>query len=145
MLKTMAAIGRLVAHMAREQAKTEQANGVIDLAPLLAEWQAGTMENPIAYAVNDVRTRAGIPYRCAQAHTHHGEPGWGPGEAPALWVAYHATDAAHALPYQAPTMAEDAYNAGEWMIWTDGRRYQCTANATVYGPDVLPGSWEVEA
>lgn len=31
--------------------------------------------------------------------------------------------------------AHDAYQTGEWMIWTDGKPYRCTQNATVWGPD----------
>lgn len=29
------------------------------------------------------------------------------------------------------------------MIWADELTYKCLADATVHGPDVLPGSWEV--
>ena len=39
--------------------------------------------------------------------------------------------------------AHDAYQAGEYMIWADELTYKCLADATVHGPDVLPGSWEV--
>lgn len=41
--------------------------------------------------------------------------------APALWAPYHATDRAHALPWIAPTGAQDAYNAGR-VDDLDGRR-----------------------
>ena len=144
---TMRAVGMMVARMARGRAVESDvaANEIIDLAPLLEPWHAGTSESPASYAAGDVRTYAGQPWKCAQAHTHRGEPGWEPGTAASLWAAYHATDAAHALPWQAPTGAHDAYNVGEWMIWTDGKPYRCAQNATVWGPDEMPGAWEVGA
>ena len=144
-MQTMRAIGTMVARLARTAAPESNANEVIDLYPLLEPWKAGTMDAPVNYAVGDVRTHAGQPWKCAQAHTHRGEPGWEPGTAASLWAAYHATDAAHALPWIAPTGAHDAYQTGEWMIWTDGNTYRCTQNATVWGPDELPSAWEVGA
>lgn len=144
---TMRAVGMMVARMARGRAVESgvAANEVIELAPLLEPWRAGSTENPVDYAAGDVRTHAGQPWKCAKAHTHHGEPGWEPGTASSLWANYHATDAAHALPWIAPTGAHDAYQTGEWMIWTDGKPYCCTQNATVWGPDEMPGAWEVGA
>lgn len=140
--RAMRAIGRAVAMYARGQiTQDSMANDVIDFAPLLKAWQAGTAESPVTYALGDVRVRDGVPYKCAQAHTHRGEPGWGPGEAPALWAAYHATDAAHVLPYQAPTGAHDMYQTGEYMIWTDGKTYRCV-QATAYSPEEYAQAWE---
>lgn len=143
-LEKMRAIGMLVARQAREKAAAEgvAANEVIDMTALLEPWKAGTMENPVEYLLNAVRTHNGMPWRCAMAHTHHGEPGWAPGEGNAMWFPKHGTDKAHALAYVTPSCAEYAYNEGEWMIWTDGLAYKCKQNATVYGPDVLPSAWE---
>lgn len=120
-LKTMRAIGGLLAQQARARAREADAgvNEVIDLGPLLEEWKAGTAEMAVTYAAGDVRTYAGQPWKCVQGHTHHGEPGWEPGTAASLWTACHATDAAHALPWVQPTGAHDMYQAGEYMIWTD--------------------------
>ena len=42
-----------------------------------------------------------------------------------------------------PTGAHDAYQTGEYMIWTDGQTYRCTTDNTVWGPDTLPSAWEV--
>ncbi len=136
-LNAMRAIGKLLARTARKEARTAAANEVIDLAPLLKLWQEGT------HAVGDVVTYAGAPYKCAQAHDSTGNPDWTPDKVPALWAPCHATDRAHALPWQAPTGAQDAYQTGEWMLWTDGFAYRCTRDATVWGPDTLPGAWEV--
>ena len=114
------------------------ANDVIDVMPLLSEWRPGVHEP------GDVVVYGGQPRRCVQGHDSTGNPDWTPDAAPALWAPYHATDRAHALPWIAPTGAQDACNAGEWMIWTDGAAYRCRQSATVHGPDVLPEAWERE-
>lgn len=116
-------------------------NEVIDLGPLLEEWKAGTAEMAVTYAAGDVRTYAGQPWKCVQGHTHHGEPGWEPGTAASLWMACHATDAAHALPWVQPTGAHDMYQAGEYMIWTDKVIYRCV-QATAYSPEEYAQAWK---
>lgn len=138
---TMRAIGRLIALQARKQVLEAAANDVIDLGPLLEPWKAGTSESPIDYTVGDVRTYNNQPWKCVQAHTHHGEPGWEPG-AVSMWGAYHATDATHALPWVKPTGAHDMYKAGEYMIWTDGNKYKCVQD-TAYSPEEYIQAWEV--
>ena len=142
-LKTMRAIGGLLARQARARAREADAgvNEVIDLGPLLEEWKAGTAEMAVTYAAGDVRTYAGQPWKCVQGHTHHGEPGWEPGTAASLWTACHATDAAHALPWVQPTGAHDMYQAGEYMIWTDKVIYRCV-QATAYSPEEYAQAWE---
>lgn len=141
------AVGLTMARFAQSSAETADADGVIESAPLLAVWKAGTMETPVTYAAGDIRTDENQPWKCSQAHTHHGEEGWNPAAhtARALWAPYHAKSAENALPYVAPTHAEDAYCAGEWMIWTDSMRYRAKQDAVTYGPDVLPDAWEVAA
>jgi len=84
------------------------------------------------------------PWRCVLAHTHYGEPGWNPAAMRSLWAPYHATKREYALAWVAPTNATDAYNEGEWMVWTDGLAYRALRNAVDRGPDVLPDAWEVE-
>lgn len=144
-LKTMRAIGGLLARQARARAREADAgvNEVIDLGPLLEEWKAGTAEMAVAYAAGDVRTYAGQPWKCVQGHTHHGEPGWEPGTAASLWTACHATGAAHALPWVQPTGAHDMYQAGEYMIWTDKVIYRCV-QATAYSPTEYAQAWKAE-
>lgn len=138
---TMRAIGRLIARQARKQVPEAAANDVIDLGPLLEPWKAGTSESPIDYTVGDVRTYNNQPWKCVQAHTHHGEAGWEPG-AVSMWGAYHATDETHALPWVKPTGAHDMYKAGEYMIWTDGEAYRCLSD-TAYSPEEYSQAWEV--
>ena len=135
------AVGMMAARQARARAKEDgvAANEVIDYAVLLKEWVTG------AYKIGDVVAYQGSPYKCIQAHDSTGNDGWYPSAVPALFAPYHGTDAAHALPYVAPTHAGDAYQTGEWMIWTDGVKYKCLQDACVYAPDVLASAWEAEA
>ena len=137
--KALEAMARRAARDARAAASTATADDVIADTALLLPWEPG------AYAVGNVRTHGGQPWRCCQAHDSTGNDAWAPGAAPALWAPYHATSARWALPWVQPTGAHDAYQPGEYMIWADSQIYRCTADATVWGPDVLAGAWEVAA
>lgn len=136
--KALEAMARRAAREARAAAPTAPADDVIADMALLQEWEPGN------YAIGDVRACGGQPWRCCQAHDSVAQgDAWAPGAAPALWAPYHATSAKWALPWVAPTGAHDAYQAGEYMRWTDELIYRCEADATVHGPDVLPSAWEV--
>lgn len=141
-IETMRAIGGLLARQARTRAVEPDVmnNEIIDLAPLLQPWQAGTASSVISYKVGDVRTYNGQIWKCVQAHDHHGEPGWEPGIV-SMWGAYHATDAAHALPWTKPTGAHDMYQIGQFMIWTDGEIYECV-QATNFSPEEYSQAWK---
>ena len=141
--ETMRAIGMMAARQARERAASEgtPANEIIDMTALLTPWKPGSMDMPAAYEAGCVYTYRGMPWRCVSAHVHHGEVGWEPGGGTALWAQKHGTDRAHALPWAAPAGAHDAYNAGEWMMGSDGALYVCQEDGTVWGPDVLPEAW----
>ena len=143
--ETLRSIGRVMARYAQEKAEVFDADGVISAAPLLKPWKAGSMEAPVSYIAGDIRTHEGQPGNCSQAHVHYCEAGWDPLSSRALWAPYHATRPEYALAYVAPTHAQDSYQAGEWMIWTDGRRYRALRDAVDRGPDELPDAWEVES
>lgn len=134
------AVGMMAARQARVRAKESDvvANEVIDVAALLKEWTIGK------YEVGDVIVYQSYPYKCIQAHDSTGNDSWYPPAVPSLFAPYHGTDATHALPYVAPTHAGDAYQTGEWMIWTDGLKYKCLQDACVHAPDVLPSAWKAE-
>ena len=104
---------------------------------LVEEWAPGT------YKVGDVRNYAGQTWRCCQDHDSTQTTDWTPAAAPSLWAVYHAADPAHARPWVAPTGAHDAYQAGEVMVWTDGKTYLCKQDSTVHDPATLPAAWEV--
>lgn len=140
-LDKLRAVGAMVARQAREKAAADPqaANDIIDMTPLLKEWKPGTRDNPVEYAKNAVAVYDGLPWLCITAHTHHGEPGWGPGGASALWAVYHGRDAAHALPFRAE--GHNPYMVGHWCL-EDGKPYECIVDDTVWPPSVLPGSWK---
>jgi len=129
---------------------------VIRMGRILMEKEKGTMTpteiiacdglveawKPGAYVKDDIRTHAGQTWRCAQPHDSGSNPGWEPGKVPALWVPYHTKDPKAARPYIAPTMAEDAYNKDECMLYTDGKVYRAKQDAVVWAPDVQPNVWE---
>ena len=133
----LAAALRRIKREAIAAAPTAAPDDVIADAALLRPWTPGD------YAAGDVRVQDGYPYKCCQAHDSTDNPDWDPATNRALWVPYHATTAKWALPYAAPTGAHDAYQDGEYMIWTDGQIYRCNTDNTVWGPDTLPDVWEV--
>lgn len=133
--KTMEDLVRMVRILADQHAPTMEADDVIGVSAVLTPWKEGK------HTAGAVVQHDGQPWRCLQDHDSTGNATWCPGIAPSLWGAYHATSAARALPYQAPTGAHDAYNEGEYMIWTDSKTYLCNADATVHDPGVLPTAW----
>ena len=133
----LAAALRRIKREAIAAAPTAAPDDVIADAALLQQWAPGN------YTAGDVRVQDGYPYKCCQAHDSTDNPGWDPATNRALWVPYHATTAKWALPYAAPTGAHDAYQGGEYMVWTDGQIYRCNTDNTVWGPDTLPDVWEV--
>lgn len=42
-----------------------------------------------------------------------------------------------------PTGAHDAYNIGDKMTYTDGKRYICQMDNCVWGPDTYPAGWQL--
>lgn len=133
----LAAALRRIKREAIAAAPTAAPDDVIADAALLRPWTPGD------YAAGDVRVQDGYPYKCCQAHDSTDNPDWDPATNRALWVPYHATTAKWALPYAAPTGAHDAYQDGEYMVWTDGQIYRCNTDNTVWGPDTLPDVWDV--
>ena len=141
-LKRLGAVGAIVAKQAREIAakEPEKANDIIDLAPLLTPWRAGTMVKPIEHALGDVVCYADMPWHCTSLHTHRGEPGWEPNGETALWGQYHGLDAKHALPFKAE--GHNPYKENEWMLWDDGWRYRSKIGNNTWSPVGYPEAWE---
>ena len=111
-----------------------QINAVADL---VRPWKPG------AYAVGDVRAEDGVPYKCVQAHDSAANPDWKPSATPALWMQYHGTSRETARAWVAPAGAHDMYKKGEWMIYTDGKLYECLSD-TAYSPADLPSAWRAD-
>lgn len=128
-------VSTLARVMFRSAAPSMRADEVIQCRALAEEWTPGV------YQAGDVRGADGVPFRCVQAHDSRGQDGWGPGQAPALWAAFHGTTKAAALPWVAPTGAHDLYRAGECMVWTDGRTLRAVED-TSFSPEDAPDKWE---
>lgn len=101
------------------------------------------------YKVGDIR-RAFVtdigeqPWKCRQDHDTSVYPDITPSGSAwrTFWIPFHGTTPETALPWVDPTMAEDMYKSGEYMIWTDGKIYHCTRD-TSYGPQEDPDAWEI--
>lgn len=98
---------------------------------------------PASYSVNDVVKYNGIPYKCVQAHDSTNNSEWTPSSTPALWMEYHGTSKETARNWIAPTGAHDMYKQGEWMIFTDGKYYECL-NDTAYSPTDYSSAWRAD-
>lgn len=103
---------------------------------LIRNWTFGSHE------VGEVRSYKDIPYRCVQAHTCTADQNWTPPNVPALWMQYHGTSPESARPWIQPLGAHDMYKNGEYMIWTDGKIYQCVVD-TIYSPNDYMQAWNV--
>ena len=110
-----------------------------EYAPIMRPWVAGTMESPITYALNDLRTEDGVPYKCTNPHTHHGEEGWNPASGSSLWRRFHGTTPETAWEFTAD--GANPYLQGEYCI-ENGVTYMCKGNNVVHAPSVLPDQWE---
>ena len=98
---------------------------------------------PGAYAVSDVVRYNNIPYKCVQTHDSTNNSEWTPSSTPALWMEYHGTSKETARNWIAPTGAHDMYKQGEWMIFTDGKYYECL-NDTAYSPTDYSSAWRAD-
>lgn len=111
------------------------ANEILIVEPLILEWTQG------AYIVGDIRHLGDQIYKCCQSHDSTNNPTYNPIEAPALWVAYHATSATQARPFVHPTGAHDVYMSGEYCIYND-TVYKCIMDNCAYSPDEYSTAWE---
>lgn len=104
---------------------------------IIRQWRTGV------YAVGDVRMFDGIPYKCVQAHDSTNNDTYTPAASPALWMQYHGTTKETARAWLAPTGAHDMYLAGEWMVYTDGKTYECISD-TSFSPTDYATAWRCD-
>ncbi|MGI6695721.1 MAG: hypothetical protein ACOX6O_05720 [Christensenellales bacterium] len=108
---------------------------IVEMAKYIPEWVMGE------YTVGDVRKDAsGYPKICVQAHNSITNPEHDITVA-SLWAPYHAKSKVYALPFVAVTGAHDMYKKGEWMVWTDGDKYECLQD-TAYSPTDYAQAWQ---
>lgn len=136
--KTMLRMARKAMDQFLPQTK-DSAKLAQEYAPIMRPWQAGTMESPITYALGDLRTENGVPYKCTQPHTHHGEEGWNPASGSSLWRRFHGTTQETAWEFTAD--GANPYMTGEFCV-ENGAVYRCKGDNIVHAPSVLAGSWE---
>ena len=141
---------------------TLDAETKLSVSGLYDTWSAGK------YEVGDIRNHAGQTWECIQAHDNSVYPDitpdnpqtwhtfWKPlhgksAETARPWVKpqFGTTDMYHAGEYMIYTDGKkqfgttDMYLAGEYMIYTDGKRYKCLSD-TVYSPEEYAQAWEVQ-
>ena len=106
---------------------------------LCRPWEQG------AHLVGEHYTAAGQLWTCFQAYNNAVYPDIRPGNA--AWFTfnrpYHGKTKDTALPWVAPTGAHDIYQAGEYMVFTDGLIYKCL-QATNFSPAEYVPAWEVQ-
>lgn len=139
--ETLAAVSfaRMVLPTVQE---TMTADDTITVAALYADWTEG------AYQVGDIRlawySGAHQPWKCRQAHDTATYPDITPDGTAwrTFWIPFHGTTPETAQDWISPSGAHDQYEAGEYMVWTDGNTYLCK-QATVYTPEEYARAWEL--
>ena len=122
---------------------TMSVDDTITVSALYDEWAEGS------YQVGDIRLAwyngTHQPWKCRQEHDTTTYPDITPdGESwRTFWIPFHGTTPETAQDWVAPTMAEDQYKSGEYMIWTDGKIYKCLSN-TDFSPEEYGQAWEVQ-
>ena len=118
---------------------TLDAETKLAVSGLYDSWAAGK------YEVGDIRNHAGQTWECIQAHVNAIYPDITP-DNPQTWHTFwkplHGKSAETARPWVKPQFGTtDMYLAGEYMIYTDGKKYKCLSD-TVYSPEEYAQAWE---
>ena len=138
MTRSMALAYRAAIDRAAAAAATD--NERITISVLYPDWTAGT------HTVGEIYNAGGQTWECFSAYDNATYPDINPDNA--AWRTFnrpmHGTSQATARPFAQPTGAHDMYHAGDYMIWTDGKTYRCTAD-TAYSPADYAAAWEAVA
>lgn len=110
----------------------------IRAAGLYEDWASGS------YAVGDIRNAKGQTWECFQAHDNATYPDINPDNAAwyTFWRPLHGTSPETARSFVPVQGAHDMYQAGEYMIYTDGLTYKCLSD-TNFSPEEYAQAWEV--
>ena len=101
-----------------------------------------------SYQVGDIRLAwyngSHQPWKCRQEHDTTTYPDITPDGSAwrTFWIPFHGTTPETAQDWISPSGAHDQYEAGEYMVWTDGNTYLCN-QATVYTPEEYAQAWEL--
>ena len=118
------------------------ADQTITVAALYDDWSEGS------YQVGDIHLAwyggAHQLWKCRQAHDTATYPDITPDGTAwrTFWIPFHGTTPETAQDWIAPTMAEDIYKAGEYMVYTDSKTYKCLSD-TNFSPEEYAQAWEV--
>lgn len=115
---------------------------IINAEDLCDSWVAGTMDNPTHYEKDMPYKYNGQVYKCNQTHDNHGEDGYDPASAPALFSIAHTKDKTNPKPFVQPTGSHDAYMKDEVMLYTDGKVYISLIDNNTWTPEAYPQGWE---
>ena len=105
---------------------------------LYEDWTEGK------YQVDDIRNNGGQTWECFQAHDNATHPDIKPDNSAwfTFWRPLHGTSPETARPFVPVQGAHDMYRVGEYMIYTDGKTYQCKQD-TNFSPEYYAQAWEV--
>ena len=118
------------------------ADATLTAAALYNEWTEGS------YKVGDLRLAwyggPHQPWKCRQEHDTTTYPDITPDGSAwrTFWIPFHGTTPETAQNWIAPSGAHDQYEAGEYMVWTNGNTYLCK-QATVYTPEEYAQAWKL--
>ncbi len=118
------------------------ADDTISVASLYNEWTEGS------YKVGDIRLAwyggTHQPWKCRQEHDTTTYPDITPDGSAwrTFWIPFHGTTPETAQNWIAPSGAHDQYEAGEYMVRTNGNTYLCK-QATVYTPEEYAQAWKL--
>ena len=110
----------------------------LKISGLFDQWVPG------AYKVGDIRNVGDQTWECYQECDNSEHPDVKPGN-PAwftFWKPLHGQSPETARPFVPVQGSHDIYKAGEYMVWTDGKIYECIQN-TNFSPIDYPQAWKV--
>lgn len=107
---------------------------------LYETWKPGN------YSVGDIVNYCGQTWECHQAHDNSIYPDIKPSNDQTwytFWTLLHGESKETARPFVKPTHGTvDVYKVGEYMIYTDGKIYECL-RTTNYSPEEYPNDWKI--
>lgn len=120
---------------ATSASRTDDEN--IKVSVLFPDWTEGK------HTKGEVYNAMGQTWECYQDYDNAVYPDIKPGEA--AWYTFnrplHGKTKETARAWVQPTGAHDIYQAGEFMVWTDGVVYECIT-ATNFSPEEYAAGWK---
>ena len=121
-----------------EQSADMDDDTIIRYSGLADEWQPGDHKN------GDIYNADSQTWECYQPYNNDVYPDVKPGN-PA-WFTFnrplHGKSPETARPFVPVQGSHDMYRAGEYAVFTDGKKYRCKSD-TAYSPADYPDAWEV--